>query len=268
MGHKVQACSDSSWAQCRQAFHRLGPEEKAAWEEQARQSKDTARAARRHRDEVAAQVALGESVVGDASAAEVKRGCAFINLNGSALGLRAGSDSLLLGDIGGQEKHSEPMPASVLQSFFERAGHSLFVDSPPRASRRGTEKEWRSASQTVAAADVPDKVEYPGQCGVLCKEDTSHSAVATWELLVWRSRICQALGRFAKSVSPGGKAARVALADVVFAVEVFGVAAAGDNAALPAATAFYSLPAAAGRQHRHPENQMYLGLQPALGQAS
>ena len=117
-------------------------------------------------------------------------------------------------------------------------------------------------SQAVVCSghdEFPDRVEHPRQCGSFCCTDSAKRFQS------FHGRLMEAMGRFAKRVSPVGKAAKAVLADVVFVVDIFSDSIAGDPLAPPTSVAFFQLSAAAGRHHRRPDNQMYLELKPIAG---
>ena len=104
------------------------------------------------------------------------------------------------------------------------------------------------------------KVKYLSKCGALCKRDS------TLREMRFHASIEIALLGIAKAASPANKVARVALADVLLAMEVF-TTPDDDAGALPTQVLFCAMVSGCGRWGRNPETLMFAMYLPHRGQA-
>ena len=147
-----------------------------------------------------------------------------------------------------------PISPDTLANFFL----SPLEDGKARQARM-EESNWIRRTTSIAppaAAGpnaLPEHVKYAEACGAICRFDSSVRDRRLHAALLQRFR------RMALDFSPTGKAAAVALADVVFVAESYieGFVALDQR---PDAVSFFALTDAAGRFGRFREVQMFIKL--------
>lgn len=144
----------------------------------------------------------------------------------------------------------QPFNAELLQSVFEEKDYAGNFHK-----YSDCDTEYRAVSEQVYCSEpFPDKVQYPPECGCLCECYTPPAVMEHQKL------IKKHFQDLALEASPTGKQAHMPANGIILAVQVFG-SSDGD----PDSTFFGTMVSALGSWFRFPSTQMFVTLEPTLG---
>jgi hypothetical protein len=276
-GRQWNPCSSEAWAAVRQQFEELAPDVRATFEAESVASGTLAERARAERQGLgggrAGQAQQGHDAPGRvggqplvAAAGPAAEPPQQHRADVIPLGLAMGRDQELAaqhGDLdaaGSALRQGFPISPQALESFFaHRPGVARVV-------ARSQESLWKRNSTRIvkpAGPDVlPASVNYSPACGAVCK----HAGVSQDSIRLYESLV-RNFGKLCIDLSPAKKAAvsKIALADLVFAVELF---AELDPPPFqgPGQVVFCAVTTGSGRFAHHPESSSFCLLDCAGGE--
>lgn len=274
LGRRWNPAAAQTWTACRRAFDELEDAERetyrieaAATVQQAKANRAEVASLRRASEQGAVQQpeqqevqAVQQLQLQDVQAAqqpEQQEGQSMASLVplGAAFACRcdlaATSDSSAVAVQQPPEPDSYPVEPCDLEKYFSLPRE----DGLPARKARQEESRWNQHTTRIAPAagpdDLPAKATYPRPCGALC-----------WHASTVRERrlhraLREKFGHVAVACSPTGKAAAVALGEVVLMFELF------DSPGIlrpPDGIKFFALTDAAGKFSGNPDVQMFTKL--------